>query len=172
MKSSLIAPFALVSLLFAACEQKPSQITSSSPPPGPAPTEAAGAPDYSGVTSSSSSAEASPTAEADMSASTSGTSNPRPVFRSEAATQAANQYLDTYNTLRNDVNAAPGTRPVIPTDAKTAIEAAKAEAQKVGRDTQELANQEKRINRLLTPDEKKRLREYQKSLEQTGRNTD
>jgi hypothetical protein len=170
MKSPLIAPFA-ISLLFAACEQKSAQITSSTPPPSSAPTEAVETPDYSGVTSSSS-AEASPTAEADSSPSTTGTSNPQPVFRNEAANQAANQYLDTYNTLRNDVTAAPGTRPAIPTDPRAAIEAAKTLAQKVGGDTQELANQQKQVNKLLTPDEKKRLREYQKSLEQAGRNTD
>ena len=162
MKSPLIAPCAIVLLLFAACQQKSAQITSSSPPPRPAPTEATEPPDYSGVTSSS--AESSATPEADVSPSMSGTSNPRPVFRNEAATQAANQYLESYNRVVNDVSAAPGTRPAIPTDPKAAVEAAKDLARKVGQDTAALANQQREVNRLLTPDEKKRLREYQKNL--------
>ena len=171
MKIPLIAPIAIVSLLFAACEQKSAQITSSSPPPSSARAEAAQTPDYSGVTSSSS-AEAPQAAEAATSPSTSGTSNTRPVFRNEDATQAANQYLDSYNAVLNDVTAVPGTRPAIPTDPQAAIEAAMVQARKVGQDTQVLVNQQKQVNRLLTPDEKKRLREYQKSLQQGGQNTD
>ena len=170
MKRPLIAPLVIGSLLFAACQQKSAQITSSSSP-RPAPTEAAEAPDYSGVTSSSS-ADASPTAEADTSASASETSNPRPVFRNEAATQAAKQYLDSYNRLVNDVTAVPGTRPAIPTDPKAAIEAALSQARKVGQDSQVLAEQQKQVNKLLTPDELKRLREYQKSLQQAGQDAD
>jgi hypothetical protein len=172
MKTPLIAPIAIVLLLLAACEQKSAQITSSSPPaPTPAPAEAVGTPDYSGVASSSV-ADASPPAEASNSPSTTGTANARPVFRNEDATQAANQYLDSYDTVLNDVAAVPGTRSSIPTnDPKAAIEAAMAQARKVGQDTQALASQQKQVNRLLTPDEKKRLREYQKSLEQGEQNT-
>jgi hypothetical protein len=172
MKIPLIAPIAIVLLLLAACEQKSAQITSSSPPPAPAPSEAVETPDFSGVASSSV-AEASPTAEAATSPSTNGTSNARPVFRNEDATQAANQYLDSYNTVLNDVTAVPGTRSSIPTDdPKAAIEAAMVQARKVGQDTRALANQQKQVNRLLAPDEKKRLREYQKSLEQGGQDTE
>ena len=171
MKTPLIAPIAIVLLLLAACEQKSAQITSSSPPPAPAPAEAVGTPDDSGVASSSV-AEASPRAEASNSPSTNGTANARPVFRNEDATQAANQYLDSYDTVLNDVTAVPGTRSSIPTnDPKAAIEAAMVQARKVGQDTQALANQQKQVNRLLTPDEKKRLREYQKNLNQGEQNT-
>ena len=170
MKTPLIAPIAIVLLLLAACEQKSAQITSSSPP-APAPAEAVETPDYSGVASSSV-AEASPTAEASNSPSTNGTANARPVFRNEDATQAANQYLDSYDTVLNDVTGVPGTRSSIPTnDPKAAIEAAMVQARKVGQDTQALANQQKQVNRLLTPDEKKRLHEYQKSLQQGEQNT-
>ena len=171
MKIPLIAPIAIGSLLFAACEQKSALVTSSSssPTPSPAPAEAV-APDYSAV-SPSSVAEASASAE-DASPSSSGTSNSRPVFRNEDATQAANQYLDSYNTVLNDVTAVPGTRPAIPTDPRAAIEAALTQARKVGQDTRELANQQKQVNRLLTPDEKRRLRAYQKGLEQGGQNTE
>jgi len=170
MKSPLIAPFAIVSLLFAACEQKSAQITSSSPPSSPAPTVAADTPDNFAV-SPSSSAEASATAEAAISPPTSGTSNPRPVFRNEAATEAANRYLNSYNTVLNDVTAAPGTRPAIPTDPRAALEAVMTQARKIGQDTRDVANQQKQVDRLLAPDEKKRLREYQRSLEQGSQDT-
>src|SRR6202158_952320 len=122
MKIPLIATIAIGSLLFAACEQKSALVTSSSPSPTPplAPAEAV-ARHYSAV-SPSSVAEASASAE-DASPSSSGTSNSRPVFRNEDATQAANQYLDSYNTVLNDVTGVPGTRSSIPThDPKAAIE--------------------------------------------------
>jgi hypothetical protein len=102
----------------------------------------------------------------------SGPSNSRPVFWNEDATQAANQYLNSYNTVLNDVTAVPGTRPAIPTDPRAAIEAALIQARKVGQDIRELANQQKQVNRLLTPDEKRRLSAYQKGLEQGGQNTE
>jgi hypothetical protein len=166
MKIPLIAPFAVVSLFFAACGQKSAQITSSSSPPSPAPTEAAESPDYSGV-SSSSSAEASSTAEVANSPSANGTSNPGPVFRSEAATQAANQYLNSYNALRNDAN---GPAPKLPPgNLEGSMSALRSYAQKLAQQSAEFENQRRQVDSQLTPDEKKRLLQYQGSLEQGGK---
>jgi hypothetical protein len=166
MKSLPIALFVVVLLFFAACEKKSARITSSDPSPNP--TEVADTPDNSTVSPSSLAGESQqeqPTPSPSPSA-----SSGRPVFKSQAATKAANEYLDSYNTVRNDLTAAPGTRPEHPTDPKAAIEAARAQLQKIGRDTRELANQQKQVDGLLSPDEKKRLQEYQKSLEQTPQN--
>jgi uncharacterized phage infection (PIP) family protein YhgE len=93
------------------------------------------------------------------------TSIPRPVFKSEAATQAANQYLDSYAAVINDVNAAPPTRT---TDPQTGLNNVKSQLEKLSRDSAELANQQSEVQRQLTPDEQKRLRQYQKNLEQQG----
>jgi hypothetical protein len=170
MKSPLIAAFAVVSLFFAACGKKSTEINSSSSSPPLNPRYVAEDPSNDSTASPSS----SPSSLADESQQEQATPSPspsaaigRPVFKSQSATQAANQYLDSYNAVRNDLTAAPGTRPSIPTDPKAAMEAIQGQLQKIGRDTRELANQQKQVDGLLTPDEKKRLSEYQKSLEQT-----
>ena len=124
MKIPLIAPIAIVSLLFAACEQKSAQITSSSPPPSSARGRSRADPGLFRSDRLLLPQRHPQAAEAATSPSTSGTSNARPVFRNEDATQAANQYLDSYNAVLNDVTAVPGTRPAIPTDPQAAIEAA------------------------------------------------
>jgi hypothetical protein len=87
------------------------------------------------------------------------------VFKSEAATQAANQFLDSYATVINDVNAAPPTRA---TDPQSGLNNVRSQLQKLARDSAELENQQREVQRQLTPDERKRLRQYQKSLEQQG----
>lgn len=172
MKISLIAPFAVVSLLFAACEQKSAHITSSSPSAASTPSEStlsgpaelpenSEAPRFSLV-------EASPTAEASAALSESVTSNPRPVFSSEAATQAANQYLDSYNALRNDVNVAPKPPPA---NLEAGLSELRSYAQKLARETAEFENQKRQVDSQLTPDERKRLQQYQKSLDQAGHDT-
>jgi hypothetical protein len=166
MKSSLIAAFAVVSLFFAACGKKSTEINSSSSSPPLNPRYVAEDPSNDSTASPSSLADESQQEQATPSPSPSASSG-RPVFKSQAATQAVNQYLDTYNRVRNDVTAVPGTRPEHPTDPKAAIEAVRGQLQKIGRDTTELANQQKQVENLLAPDEKKRLHEYQKSLEQT-----
>ena len=168
MKSPLIAPLASVLLLFAACEQKSAQVTSSAPPPSQTPAEATETPDNLAM-SPSSSEEASPTAEATISPSATGTSNRQPVFRNEAATQAANQYLNSYKTILNDVTAAPRTHPAISTDPIAAIEGAENQLRKLGQDTAQLENRQQEVDQQLTPDEKKRLLQYQKNFERAGR---
>jgi hypothetical protein len=168
MKIPLIAPFAAVSLFLAACGQKSSQITSSSPRPSAKPSEAVEAPDYSGVAFNSV-AEASGEEQTTPTPAASAASGVRPVFKSEAATQAANQYLDSYAAVLNDVSAAPPTRT---TDPETGLNNVKSQLQKLGRDSAELANQQREIQRQLTPDERKRLRQYQKNLEHGTQDTD
>jgi hypothetical protein len=168
MKRPLIAVFAVVSLFFAACEKKSAEIISSSSSPPLNPRYVAQDQSNDSTVSPSSLADESQQEQATPSPSPSA-SNGRPVFKNEAATQAANQYLESYNKVLNDVTAVPKSRPVIPTDdPKAAIEAVTGQLQKLGQDTAELANQQKQVSNLLTPDEKKRLREYQKSMEQTA----
>ena len=167
MKVHLIAPFAAVSLFLAACGQKSSDVTASAPAPSSTPSEAtlpeATQPVENSETVSSSSATNVDVTKPESSQSESTTAPPRPVFKSEAATQAANQYLDTYATVLNDINAAPPTRT---TDPEAGLNNVKAQLQKFGRDSAALANQQREVERQLTPDERKRLRQYQKSLEQ------
>ena len=135
MKMRLIAPFAVVTVFLGACEQRSAQITSSSPAPSSTPAVAAADSLDSSEAPSSSLASSSPSAEASAPSSQSATSNPRPVFKSEAATQAANQYLDSYGALLNDINATPGPRN---TDPQTGLNNVKAQLQKLGRDGAEL----------------------------------
>jgi hypothetical protein len=113
----------------------------------------------SSETVSSSSAANADATKPETSQSQNTTSPPRPVFKSEAATQAANQYLDTYAAVVNDINAAPPTRN---TDPATGLSNVKSQLQKLGSDTAALANQQREVERQLTPDERKRLRQYQK----------
>src|SRR5208282_161309 len=160
MKFPLIAPFAAVSLLCAGCEQKPAQITSSSPAPSSTSTQAAEAPDYSAVTATSVE-EAAPSPQASSSASQSALPA-RPVFKSEAATQAASQYLDSYQSLLDDANAAPNRSEIT---ANGGVFDVRPYAQKLARDSAALSNQQKQVDAQLTSEEKKRLRQYQKSLD-------
>ena len=169
MKNPLIAALAVVSLFFAACEKKSTEINSSSSSPPLNPRYVAEDPSNDSTVSPSS----SPSSLADESPQEQATPSPSPspsigrlVFKSQAANQAAKQYLDSYNRVRNDVTADLGTHPVNPTDPRAAIEGIRGQLQKIGRDTKQLENQQKQVESLLTPEEKKRFREYQKSLEQ------
>jgi hypothetical protein len=164
MKLILIAPLAVVSTFFVACEQKSNRAISSIPAPTLTPSEAAEASDYSGVTSPSV-AETSPQEQVAPSPSASATPGVRPTFKSEAATQAANQYLDSYGALINDLNATP--QPPIGNPEAT-MSYFRTYTQKLARDNAELANRQKEVESQLTPNERKLLRQYQKSLEQPG----
>jgi len=167
MKIPLIAPFASVALFLTACGQKPSEVTTSVPRTASTPSDSmlpsATEPVESSETVSSSSATNADATKPESAQAQNATSPPRPVFKSEAATQAANQYLDTYASLVNEINTAPSVRT---TDPETGLNNVKAQLQKLGRDTAALANQQREVERQLTPDERKRLRQYQKSLEQ------
>ena len=165
MKIRLITPFAVVTVFLGACEQRSAQITSSSPAPSSTPAVGAAESSDSSEASSAPLAAASSSAEAPTASTQSAAPNPRPVFKSEAATQAANEYLDSYSALLNDINAAPGPRN---TDPQTGLNNVKAQLQKIARDNAELANRQREVERQLTPEERKRLRQYQKSLEQAG----
>ena len=167
MKIPLIAPLSVVLLFFAACQQKSAQISSSPPAPSApslTPSEAAEASDYSGVTSSSV-AEASSEEQAAPSPSSNAASDARPVFKSEEATQAAGQYLDSYGAVINDLNAT--AQP--PTESSEAIMSYfRTYTQKLARDNAELANRQRQVESQLNPVERKRLRQFQKNLEQQG----
>jgi hypothetical protein len=161
MKIPLIAPLAVVSLFFAACGHKSTQITSSSPAPSPTSLEAEEPQDNSAV-SSSLVAEESPKEQAVPSPSPSGSSG-RPVFKSKATTQLANQYLDSYQTLVNDLNTV-STPP--PGDLEASMSYLKSYTQKLARDSAVMENQKRQVQSQLSPDERKRLLQYKKSLEQ------
>ena len=163
MKINLIARFALISLCVAACEQKSAQVTSSRSSPSSRPSESAEVSDFSGV-STSSVAEASVPEQAAPSPSAAATAA-RPVFKSEAATQAANQYLDSYANLLNDLNATPHP-PAGNSEAMMSY--LRTYTQKVARDSADLTNRQRQADSQLNPEERKRLRQYQKSLEQAG----
>jgi hypothetical protein len=165
MKNPLIAALAVVSLFFAACGKKSTENTSSSSSPPLNPRYVAEDPSNDSTVSPSSLADESQQEQATPSPSPTASSG-QLVFKSQAANKAAKQYLDTYNRVRNDVAADLGTHPVNPTDPRAAIEGIRGQLQKIGRDTKELANQQKQVESLLAPEEKKRFREYQKSLEQ------
>jgi hypothetical protein len=164
MKIPLIAPFAVVLLFFAACEQKSAHISSSTPVPSLTPSGAAQASDYSGVTSSSV-AEASSEEQANPSPSSSAASDPRPVFKSEEATQAASQYLDSYEALISDLNATAQPPAESP---EATMSYFRAYTQKLARDNAELANRQRQVESQLNAVERRRLRQYQKNLEQQG----
>jgi hypothetical protein len=165
MKIPLIAPFAAVLLFFAACEQKSAQITSASPAHSLTPSEAVEAPDYSGVTSPSV-AEALPQEEQAAPSIRSNTASEAwPVFKSEEATQAANQYLDSYGALVNDLNATP--QPPIGNPEAT-MSYLRTYTQKLARDSAVFADRQRQVESQLTPIERRRLQQYQKSLDQQG----
>ena len=164
MKLILIVPLALASGLFAACDQKSVQTTSPSPGPSSSPAQASEAPSDSGVISPSL-AEASPQEQAAASPSATEVSDGRPVFKTEAATQAANQYLDSYRALVNDLSA----KPQPPTgNPEATMNYLRSYTQKVARESAEFGNRQRQVESQLTPDERKRLHQYQKSLDQQG----
>jgi len=164
MKTILITPFAIVSLFLAACGQKSAQITTSASAPSSAPSAASDTPDYSGVASSSV-AGVPPEEQSAPSASPNAATGARPVFKSENATQAANQYLDSYGSVINDLNT-PQQVPHGNQDAM--LSSFTSYTQKVARDVAELQNRQRQVDSQLTTDERKRLRQYQKNLEQAG----
>jgi hypothetical protein len=162
MKSLLIGLFAAVSLFFAGCGQKPAEITSASPTSSPSPKEIVREPNtpatpYSSVT------EAGVTPETAPSPSPSAASKGELVFKTGAAIQAASQYLNTYNKLLNDINARPSTKGM---DPQTGLSNIKDQLQRIAQDTAELANQESRVQQVLTPDEMKRLLQYRENVKQ------
>jgi hypothetical protein len=105
------------------------------------------------------------TPETAPSPSASPTSKGELVLNSEAATQAAGEYLNSYNTLLNDINARPATRD---TDPETGLNNLKAQLQNIARDAAQLANQQRQVQQQLTPDEIKRLLQYRKNLEKSA----
>jgi hypothetical protein len=161
MKVPLIAPLAAVLVSLAACEQKSPPVVSSAPPSS-TPAELSETPGNSSELSSSVTTE-QPTAETSPTPSTEAAANNRPVFHSETATQAANQYLNSYSALHNDVDKAPKAPLGNPDGITSNLQAT---LQQLARDNAELQNQQREVDRQLTPDEKKRLRQYQKNLEQ------
>jgi hypothetical protein len=160
MKIPRIAPFVLISICLAACEQKSDSVSSSPTTPSSEPATTAEA-------SSSSSAPTflrwtSEHAQSTPSPSKSVT-NTRPAFRSEDANQRAEQYLKSYQAVLEDLNAqAPP-----PANSEVSMNNALGAVRKLGRDAQELANQQKQMRQALAPDERKRLLEYQRGLEQS-----
>jgi hypothetical protein len=168
MKIPLTASLAVVLLFLAACEQKSAQVTTASSPSS-MPTPASETPDYSAISPASSVESSSQEQAAGPAPSMSPASSGRPVFKNEVATKVANDYLDKYQTFLNDMNAqAP---PAIP-DMQTAVNNANNALQKIAQDSVELANQERQVQRELTQDERRRLRQYQTSLERGGQAAD
>jgi hypothetical protein len=164
MKNLLIAAFPALSLFFAGCGQEPAQNTSVSSTPSPS-TEQVVREANTEATPYSSGSQAALTSETAPSPSPS----PRALaFKSKEAVQAASQYLNTYNTLLNDLNTKQTTKDM---DPETAKNAAMEHLKKVEQDTFELQNQEKQVQRALTPDEIKRLLEYRKNLEDAATQT-
>jgi hypothetical protein len=163
MKSPLIAALAVVLFFFAACGKKSTEITSSTSSPPLNPRYVAEDPSNDSIESPSSVVDQSPQEQAIPSPSPSASTG-RPVFKSEAATQVANQYLNSYQTLITDLNA----KQPSPTSPEASLNDALTAARKIARDASELTNQNKQVQSQLTAEEKKRLRQYQKSLEQTG----
>ena len=165
MKINLIAPFALISLCVAACEQKSAQVTSTSSPPSSTPSEAAEVSEYSGVTTGSVTEVSVPEQAAPAPSPSAAATDTRPVFKSEAATQAASQYLDSYASLLNDLNATPHPPAGNPEAMMSYL---RTYTQKLARDSADLTNRQRQADSQLNPEERKRLRQYQKSLEQAG----
>jgi hypothetical protein len=164
MKTPLIASCAAASLLFAACEQKPAQISSASATPTASSEEAVREP-YTPATSSSSFTAAIVTPETAPSPSANVTSKGELTFKTDAATQAASEYLSSYNTLLNDISATPSTRD---TDPNTGLNNAIGNLQNLARGLNQLGNQQQQVQQQLTPDEIKRLLQYRKNLEKAA----
>ena len=169
MKSLLVAAFPAVSLFLAGCGQEPAHNTSASSTPSPASEQVV----------RDANTEATPyssVSQAAMTPETAPSPSPSPTalaFKSKEAIQAASQYLQTYNTLLNDLNTKQTTKGM---DPETAKSAAMDHLKKIGQDTLELQNQEGQVQKVLTPDEIKRLLQYRKNLEdaatQTGSDSD
>ena len=164
-KINFIVPFALISLCVAACEQKSVHVNSTSSPPSSRPSESAEVSDFSGISTSSVAEASMPEQAAPAPPPSAGATDARPVFKSEAATQAANQYLDSYANLLNDLNATPHP-PAGNSEAMMSY--LRTYTQKVARDSADLTNRQRQADSQLNPEERKRLRQYQKSLEQAG----
>jgi len=154
MKTPLIAFSAALSLLIAGCDQKPAQITSTSLTPSPSPEDISPASVTSSTVTESVVTAPSPSASA--------TSNGQLLFTSKGSTEAANEYLNAYSAVLNDINAKTVTKD---TDPETALSNAIGQLRNLARDTNQLANQQVQVQQQLTPDEKKRLLQYRKNLE-------
>jgi hypothetical protein len=160
MKISRIVPFVLISICLA--EQKSDSVSSSTTTPS---SESATTPEASSSSSAptflrwtSEHAQSTPSPSISV-------TNTRPAFRSEVANQRAEQYLKSYQAVLEDLNA-PAAQPASP---DVSMNNALSAVRKLARDTQEFANQQKEIRQALVPDERKRLLEYQRSLEQQRR---
>lgn len=170
MKLPLTVPLTVLCLMLAACEQKSAQNTSSTPAPSANPTEAVA--EFDGSSVSPVTAEASPASKANTSATPSAeiaSSNVRPVFKSETATEAANQYLDSYQAFVNGVNNAP--KPPRG-DPMASLDHVRNTLQELGRQSTELENRQKRMETELTPGEKKIVEQYKRRLERGGQMAD
>jgi len=167
MKIPLIAGIAIVTLFFAACGKKSTEIASSSSSPPLNPRYVAENPSNDSTVSPSSVVDESAQEQVIPSPSPSA-SNGQLVFKSEAATQVAKQYLNSYQTVLGDLNA----KPVSPTSPEQGMNDALTAARKLASDTAQLENQQRQLKSQLTPDEQKRVRQYQKTLEQTKQDPD
>jgi hypothetical protein len=162
MKISRIAPFVLISICIAACGQKSDSVSSSTTTPSSEPattpetSSGSSAPTFLRWTSEHAQSTPSPSKSV---------ADSRPTFRSEVANQRAEQYLKSYQAVLEDLNA-PAAPPANP---DVSMNNALSAVRKLARDTQEFANQQKEIRQALVPDERKRLLEYQRSLEQSRR---
>jgi hypothetical protein len=159
MKISRIAPFVLISICLAACEQKSGSVSSSTKTPSSEPattpeaSSSSAAPSFLRWTSEHAQSTPSPSKSV---------ANSRPAFRSEDANQRADQYLKSYQAVLDDLNA-PAAPPA---NSEVSMNNGLSAVRKLARDTQEFANQQKQMRQALVPDERKRLLEYQRSLEQ------
>lgn len=160
MKTLLIALLATVSLFFTGCGKEPARVTSESSTASPSPQSIVpgsntSATSYSSVSETAVTSETAPTPSAKMAL----------AFKSEAATKAANEYLNAYSTLINDINArtVPGGA-----DPETAMSNAMAQLQKITRDNAEVTKQENRVHQALTPEEVQRLLQYRRTLEESA----
>ena len=158
MRILVIALYVSVSLFLAGCGKETAQIASGPSTPSPSPTSIMS----ESRTSATPYSETAPTPETASNPSPSPTAKVELVFKTEAATKAASEYLNAYNTLLNDINARPGPRGA---DPETALNNALAQLQKVTRDNAEVTNQQNKVEQVLSPDELTRLLQYRKTLE-------
>jgi hypothetical protein len=162
MKIPLIAALTVVSLLLTACGKKSTEITSSSSSPPLNPRYVAEDPSNDSTVSPSSVVDESPQEQATPSPSPSASSG-RPVFKSQATTRVANDYLDSYQTLMKDVNTVSSPPAG---DLEGGMNFVRSYTQKIARDTAALESQRRQIQSQMAPEERKRLLQYQKTLEQ------
>jgi hypothetical protein len=148
MKIPPIAALTVVSLFFTACGHKSSQITSSSPAPSPSSLEAGEPQDNSAPALV---ADESPQEQAIPSPSPSASTG-RPVFKSQAATRVANDYLNSCQTLMKDVNT---VAPPPAGDLEGGMNFIRSYTQKIARDTAALESQRRQIQSQMAPERKK-----------------